>query len=401
MTVLSQNTPTLEECIDYAMSHNLEIKQQEIAIKRQKVEYTKSVFAHLPSIYLNGSDETSKTSSSKIREYGFSATGEWVVFSGFSRQYERMATKYELEATQLEDDRLRNEISLQITRAYLQIILCEELAECSKIEYNKILEEKNRILFLVKAGRQPASASFNIEAQCSTEYSNMINAQCKLRSSIMELSQIMDVPFDSTFQTRIKLMREIPAPPSITYGEIESFAAARPDILALHKLEKSRKSLLSAAKGAAAPKIAVTASYSMSNMTGDSQNRLFGLEVTIPIMDGYYTASRIKESNLELSRVRYEKQESLLKMISLIQSSVIEAENLYNMVIAAQRRLSAAESLLEASSSKLKSGGITAAEYSVARSDYLTAKSESIQYKWRYIFQLKIVDFYRGIPIEL
>jgi len=400
-TCFSQNYTTLSECIDYAMIHNLEIRQQGISIKEMEIEKTRSIFSLLPSLVIAGNGEITRVQSSTVKDYGFTATGKWVLFSGFSREYSIMAAQTDLEATRLEDDRLRNEVSLMVTRAYLKILLCEELAECAKIEYSKILEDKERISALVKAGKQPASARFNIEAQCSTEYSNLVNARSDHRNSVMELALILDVPYDSLFHTRISSYGELPPPPAISYGEIETYANSRPDILALRKSEEGRRHNLTAAKGAAAPTISLTGSYGMSKLTENSQNSSIGIEVSIPLLDGYYNAARIKESRLDYERSTLERKQQTVKMISTIQSAVLEAGNLYNIVIAAQGRLSAAESLLEASSSKYRNGGITAAEYAVTRGDYLTAKSEAIRTKWQYIFQLKIVDYYRGIPIEL
>ena len=50
---------------------------------------------------------------------------------------------------------------------------------------------------------------------------------------------------------------------------------------------------------------------------------------------------------------------------------------------------------------KLNVGMLTSLEYNVAKNNVTRARSELLQAKYNYIFNTRILDFYRGIPIDL
>lgn len=49
---------------------------------------------------------------------------------------------------------------------------------------------------------------------------------------------------------------------------------------------------------------------------------------------------------------------------------------------------------------KYINGQATAVEYNEAKQNLMKAQSDELQAKYDYLFRTKILDFYKGIPIE-
>lgn len=421
--VTGKNPVTLRECIDYAMEHNLSIRENNLTVSEKKTDYTRKLLSLFPSVSLYGNGNFNWGRSVDMQELviiknkltesaSLSLGAEWTVFHGLSGQFSRLAAKYEIDAALLDNDRLKDEISLNITEAYLQLILSEELSKTAFHNYQKMLSEKDRVTSLVEAGRQPGLSLYNMEAQCAGELSRLTGCQCDNKRNIMKLAQLLNLPYDGGFKARYpQEMEDTPPPPDFTMEEIESYAGRRPEIRAMKSTVESKRLLVKAAKGAATPAITLSGAYSsyFSSTAGEgfgkqianNVNPSLGIGIEIPIFDGFYNIAAIRNGKMEYERARLQAEESMQDVVATIQSAFIEAGNLYQMMLSAKEKMDAAEKMMNASLAKFNSGGITAVEYTVTRTDFLTAQSEYIRSKWQYVFQLKIIDYYKGNPIEL
>lgn len=50
---------------------------------------------------------------------------------------------------------------------------------------------------------------------------------------------------------------------------------------------------------------------------------------------------------------------------------------------------------------KFNVGLVNSVDYNVAKTDYLRAQSNLLQAKYEYIMKMKILDFYKGLPLTL
>ena len=413
---------TLGECIGYAMEHNLRIQEHELSVRQKETAYTRARLSVLPSFALYGSGNFNWGRSVDMQELviiknklsesvNLSVGTEWTIFHGLSGQNMIRAAKSDLDATLLDNSRLRNEISLSITETYLELILSEELAAAAENNYERILSEKKNVATLVKAGSQPGSALYNMESQCAGELSRMIGLQCDNKRNIMKLAQLLNLQYDGNYRTVRSLIEELAPPPSATAEEILTYAEHRPDILSLKRTMESKKHLIAAAKGTASPTFSLSGAYSsyfsstaegnFGKQLENNVNPSVGISVNIPLFDGFAGAQRIRDSKIEYERARILVEKQLSELSATIQGAFIESENRYQAMLAAKEKMASAEKLMDVSLSKFKHGNITAIEYTVSRTDFLSAQSEYLRCKWQYIFQLKIIDYYRGIPIEL
>lgn len=419
----AQDRMSLRDCISYAMEHNLSVRSQNLDVEEKRNSYVQSVFNMFPTISLYGTgdfnwgksvdmQELVIISNKMTRSVNLSAVGSWEFFHGFSKQYRRMSARLELDAAGLAGDGLKNDISLNVSKAYLQLILSEEISECSKNNYARIMEEKRTATALVEAGSQPYSTLRQIEAQASEEMVSMVNAEYDRKANIMALSRLLNVPYNSSFRTiRPRGDSIIAKPIMLSYSQVEEYASANPKILQLKKLEASTASRIIAAKGEAAPSFTVSAGYgtyyseanpgTFSKQLKDNRNPSIELGITIPLFEKLENTTRIRNSIIANRRIVIEIEKQTRELICDIQNAILEAERLYEKMLSCQEIMRSREALMEDSSERYHTGLIATLEFTTARNDYLKAQSDYLNSKWQYIFQLKILDLYRGIPIDL
>ena len=398
----AQELWSLEDCIGYANAHNIAILQQNVSVAESEAARKQALASFFPQVSASGGrSDIWYGEDADSHAWEVALEGNWVVFDSFSRHNQLLARRLDLASARFEEDALRGEVSLRVAKGYLKLLLSQDLVDCAREEFACILKEKERLVALVDAGREPLSSLRTVESQCAGEYSDMVKAEGELKNSRMALLQLLDLPYNEAFTAFCALGDTLPSPPAYGYSEILDFAGARPEIRSLGKAEEARKRESSAAKGAAAPYIAVSGEQIWSKAYPGGQSSTVELQLVVPILDGGAAAAGIRKTALEQKRASLEKQRRLTDMASTVQAAFIEAANLYNMAAAGKAHLEAAKALLHSSEAKFRSGSITAAEFAQSRSEYLSARAEEISARWQYIFQLKIADYWRGIPITL
>lgn len=84
-----------------------------------------------------------------------------------------------------------------------------------------------------------------------------------------------------------------------------------------------------------------------------------------------------------------------------IQQANNDAFAFYERYLASERNVKAMEESFRYVQQKFDVGALNTTDYSVAKANLFKAQSEYFQSKYQYVFQLKILDFYKGKPISL
>ena len=175
-------------------------------------------------------------------------------------------------------------------------------------------------------------------------------------------------------------------------------------------LEKS-KTDYKIQKGAAYPSISVSAGYgtyysdsregAFFSQFEDNRNPSLGFGMSIPIFNGWRSNTSIRNARLNVKSAELELEKSRQNLYKEIQQACNDAVNAYAKLDAAQKNVEMAEESFKNTESKFNLRMVNGTDYTVARANLFKAQSEYYQNKFQYIFQLKILDFYRGIPIKL
>ncbi len=418
-----QKVWTLEEAIGHALQNNIQIKQQEIATKYQASALELSKMSQLPT--LNGSashnysfgralDETTYefTDNQTVQSNNFSATTGVTLFRGLVTYNTIKRNRYQLMASEQDLEGFKDDISMNIALAYLQILLNRELVTATVSQVDMTKQQINRTQKLVDAGSLARGNLLDIEAQAAREELQLVNLQNQLTMSYLTLAQMLELPSVEDFAIAIPEITIDPV--NVTGDPAGIFSIAektRPEILGAEFRLRGAEYDLSIAKGGRSPRLGLGASvgtaYSdnrinpFSKQLNDNLNFGVGFSLNIPIFNGWQVNTNISNSKLGIENSKYTLEATRKQLYKNIQQAFTDATGALKKYSASKKAVEAMEEAFRYAEQKLNQGMVTAVEYNQSKTQLLNAQSEMAQAKYEYVFKTKVLDFYKGIPITL
>lgn len=435
-----QKVWSLEDCIKYAIDNNIQIKQQDIQTKYQENTLDLAKLKLLPSI--NGSathnysfgralDQTTYqyTDQQKVQSNNFYIGGSLNLFSGLQNYNTIKKNEYELLAGEQDLQNIKDNIALSVALDYLQILLNKELvvATENQLQITKQQIEKSRKL--VDAGSVAKGNLLQIEAQAAQEELQFINIKNQLDISYLNISQLLELETPEGFEI-ITPGISIDTNGVISGNIDEIFAAAqgtRPEVKSSELKLTASEYDMKIALGGRSPRLtmnhsfstgysdirkkllgldpvtteAVYGKYSFADQVNDNISYGIGFSLNIPILNGWQVTKNIANSKLGVESNRYTLEgvkKQLYKSIQQAYTDAIAALKKYNASIKA---VSSTEESFRYTEQKFNVGMVTPVDYNAGKTQLLKVQSDMSQAKYEFIFKTKVLDFYKGIPLNL
>jgi outer membrane protein len=422
-----QKVWSLEECIKYAIDNNIQIKQQGIQTEIQKNSLDLAKFLLLPS--LNGQashsysfgralDQNTYTFFNQtLQSDYFYLGGSMPVFNGLQNYNSIQKNKYQVLASQQDLKDISDNVALNVALAYLQILLNKELVAANENQLNITLQQIEKTRKLVDAGSVAKGNLLEIEAQAAQEELSLITQKNLLETSVLTLTQFLELKTPAGFEI---LVPQINIDPNyIVSGNIDDIYAIaeknRPEIKSSELKLTASEYGLKMARGGRSPVVSVNYSLNsrytyLSNVPGiesfntqlkNNKNSGVGLTLSIPILNGWQVNKNISNSKLNVESSQYSldgTRKQLYKNIQQAYTDAVAALKKYNVSIKA---IASAEESFRYTEQKFNVGMVTSVDYNASKTQLLKSQSDMAQAKYEFIFKTKVLDFYKGIPLNL
>ena len=387
----AQDTWSLERCIGHALLNNLQIKEQKLSIEEAQNSVLQAKLSFIPSVDL------SVNYNSQIQNTSAEFSASMPLLRGFSKTNILKSNKVQLQIMQSAAKKLENDITISITQAFLQILLSKEIYKCAQESYNSVSMQVVRTRKLVEAGSQAYSTLLDIQAQLANERVQFITASNDVKNSTLALSQLLDLSKNQDFT--IEIPKNIGPLPDTLDGNMEalySCALSLPQIRSAElELEKSRYDY-KIQKGAFYPSV----SLSFSKLDGNGRATV-GLNMSISIFNGWHAGCAAKNALLNIRKNELYLEKQPQQLYNEIVQAYTDASDAYEKYLAAQQNMNANRESFNHVVQKFNIGMLESTDYIVAKTNLSRAESEYYRAKFQYLFQLKLLDFYKGIPITL
>ena len=421
-TLFSQEKWSLERCIAYAKENNLQIKQQKLQAAQAENNLAESKMGYVPSLNASISHNMSWGRSVNLNDLAIiendlsqstsmNISSSIALFEGMQKQNRVKSSKKQVEIAYTNIEKLQDEISLSIARGYLQVLLSMEMEATALESYNSVAAQAERTKELVEAGSQAYGSLLEVQAQLANEKVQFIEAQNNVKSNRLALMQLLDINSDS-FDI------EVPEIGHLTLGyqqedanEIFAQAQSLPAIKGAELAMEQSKLQYRIQRGAALPTLSFSAGYgtyySDNQQTAflkqfdNNRNPSIGFGLSIPILNGRRNNTAIKNSRLNVESSRIDYQITLQNIMKEIQQACNEAGSCYLKFEAARQNAGSAKETFKYTQEKFNLGMVDGTDYTVAKNNLFKAESALLQSKYQYVFQLKVLDYYRNIPITL
>jgi outer membrane protein len=433
--VKAQKVWTLEECIMYALENNLQIKRQELNVQFSKTTHSQSYFNTLPNVNgqinygrndgntIDNSLEIPRYVNQKYWDGTYGLQSSVTLFGGFQIINNIIKTKYDFLKSQTDLDKSKNDISLQLALAYLQILFSKELVDVAKSKLDVTTLQTERTQKMLQVGNVSQGEFLQIKAQESNDKTSLINAQNNLDIAYLDLTQLLDLDSVSGFDIVIPGNIEVELlGPLSSVQEIFTIAIeTMPQIKSAQYALKSSEKELSMAWGQLSPSVTMSGSlssrysqtainpttdppstdYPFKDQMNDYYYKNLNFGVSIPIFNKFQVKNSISNSKLQVMDYKYQldlAKMALYKEVQQAHADASAAREKYNSSVEA---VNYNEEAFKYTSQKMDVGLVNSVDYNIAQNNLISAQSSMLQAKYEYIFKLKILDLYMGKAITL
>lgn len=427
---------TLEECVDYALKNNISIKQTELELRTADVDKKAAFGNFLPTVNANASHSWNiglnqnittgllENQTTQFTSAGISSGVD--IYNGLQNQNRLRRANLSKVAAQYQLDKMKDDVSLNIANAYLQILFNKESIKVQKEQLSNNEKQEIRTTELVNAGVVARGDLLDIKATVAGDKQRLVAAENALFLSKLSLVQLLQLDDYKDFDIAEE---NVAVPLSTVMAQkpediIEKAKQSRVELkIASTNLELAEKDI-TIAKGAYQPSLG--GFYSFDTRASDSQSFIgfddngnpmlgtlplfdqfsnnkghsFGVRLSIPIFNGFATKNNVERTKIAFDRVKIAQQQAEVDLERNVYNAITDAKGALNSYESAQVALEARAEAFNYAKEKYAVGMMNSFDFNQAQTLYLNAQSEVLRTKYDYIFKLKLVEFYFGIPIK-
>jgi outer membrane protein len=414
---------TLQECVAHALENNISILQGQNTLLSNEQDIIASKGQFLPTV--SGSaghslslgnteifpgqfvDRTSNSTS-------FSVSANQTVFNGFRLTNLYKQSQLSLETNRLELNRIKDDISLNVVNAYLNVLFNIENLEIAKAQYGFTQKQLKQVQDLVDAGVQPRANIYDAQATLSRDLQSVTVAQNNYDISLLTLSQLLQVPYDG-FNVEVIEVNDPSA--ELMYDNaspIVAYALAnRYEVKVAEKNIENAELSTDISKSGFLPFISVGYGFGSNvfytnliqtentffNQLNDQKAHSFRLSVSIPIFSQFQNKTNVAKSKIQEENAKLNLEQTKLVVEANVQRAFTDAKAAFRSYEAAKVSLEAQTIAFQNAQERYNIGAMNAFDIEQTRLRLVNAEASLVNAKYDFIFKTKVLDFYLGKPI--
>lgn len=427
---------TIQECVDYALKNNISIKQSTLDTELATIDKNSAIGNFLPSINADASHSWNiglnqnittgilENQTTQFSAFGLNAGID--IYKGLQNQNRLRKANLQILAAQYNLDKMKEDISLYVANAFLQILFDKENIKVQKEQLAISEQQYARTDELVKAGSIPKGDLLDSKATVAANKQKVVGAENAFIISKLNLVQLLQLDDFQNFDIA-----------DVDFGVAESstmllspetiFEKAKETRVEI-KVAKSNLELaerdMQIAKGAFQPNLQgfyrfnTRISYAdvpvfdstgkfagfknpnpFFNQFSDNKGHNFGVQLNIPILNGFSVKNNVQRSKVSIEKSKNALSQSELDLERNVYKAFTDAKGALNAYESAILALEARKEAFTYASEKLAVGMMNAFDFNQAQTLLTNSQSEVLRTKYDYMFKVKVLELYFGIPI--
>ena len=413
---------SLKQCIEYALEHNISIKQQQKTVENSEIQLNTARSARLPSLNASANQSFSfgrgLTSDNTYTNRGTQSTGfdlgtSIPLITGGQIPNTIAVRKIDLQAALADLEKAREDISLQVTSQYLECLYQKELMEVAERQCELSKNQLRRIKLLFDNGKKSEADLAEAQSAVANDELTLTQATNNYDLTLLTLSQLLELDTPQGFAV------EKPAEASSALAALNLAPSAdgleystRPSIIAQQYRLKSAERNIRIAKAGYYPSLNFSAGlgssyYKTSGFQADpfgtqmknNFNQYLSFSLSIPIFNRFTTRNAVRQARVAVENQR-------LALENTRKALYKEMQQAYYNAVAAQKQYQSSQTACDAASAsfnlmqkKYENGKANSTEFEEQKTRYMKAQADHLQAKYTYIFRQKILNYYRGEPL--
>ena len=416
---------SLRQCIQHALDNNIGIKQRQTAVRNSEIALSTARNSRLPNLNASASQSfnfgrglTSDNTytNRNTQSTGFDVGTSMPLFTGGQIPNTVAARRIDLQAAIADLDKAREDVSLQVTSAFLEALYQQELLEVAQQQVQLSQTQLRRIELLNQNGKNSPADVAQARSTLANDQLTLTQQQNALQLSLLDLTQMLELPTPDGFAIAATATDTADFTPDVVLLSPDSFVDGiidqRPAIQAeQYRLESAKKNV-SIAKSGLYPSLnlngGIGASYyktsgfpaeSFSTQLKNNFNKYLGISLSIPIFNRFSVRNQVRQAQLQVESQQLTLEQSRKALYK-------EMQQAYYNAVAAQKQFESSTAAMQASEAsfilmqkKFENGKATSTEYEESKTRHMKATADQLQAKYTFIFRQKILQFYQGIPL--
>ena len=450
-------TLTLRECVEMAVEKNISVKQSALEIENANVDKSNAFGNFLPNFNAQSShswniglNQNITTGLLENVTTQFSSLGGSIsvdIYNGLQNINQLHRANLNILAKQYQLDNMIDDIKLLVANSYLQVMFNQEILTTQKSQLIIAKEQLKRTISLIDAGVLPVGDVFELEANLASQEQSIIQAENNYVLSKISLAQLLqisdyknfnvviedlDIPFSTILDNSPKSIFEkaLTLRNDIKLGVVNIEIAEKDIELAKGSLQPSLRgfysysnrvgysdrligdgtfsdvpigTVLSSGETVVRPieNTEIVPALSLSDQLRFNEGQNYGLSLNIPIFNGFSSRNSVKRAKINLERSKNSLDQQKLDLESTINQAYNDTRGAYKFYEASQKTVKSRKIAFDNTQNRFRAGAMNSFDYVQAKQRYEQSLSDLIRAKFDYIFKLKVVEFYFGIPLEI
>lgn len=412
---------TLSECIDYAVTHNIEVKQSDNQIQNLKVEKNTLRNSSLPDLNAGASqnftfgrslNQSNTYENSNIQNSSFSVSTEIPIFMGFKRTASLSQNKFDLLVAEANKEFIKNNLLINVAGAYFQILLNKEIYNIALEQIQLTKEQEACTKILIDNGKAAESQLYDVRAQLADDELTATEARNSLRLSFLNLVQLMELDELDEFDID-SIDGDIAIADTLSPVNIyQSALTCMPQIRQAYYALQSKTKGIKIAKSGFYPTISFVAGMSTNYYNNNSalyenfrkqfnnnMQKSLCLTVSIPLFDRFSTRNKVRSARIEENNTRLSLDNEKKQLYKDIEQAYTDVISAYEKYRSTTKAVMANEEAHRYALEKYAAGKSTVFEYNEIKMKLADALSQQSQAKYTYLLKDRILAFYSCFTI--
>ena len=425
---------TLRECCDYAVSHNISIRQQENQRRQQELQLDNARNSRLPDFsgsvgqnfsFGRGLTADNTYTNTNTSSTSFSVGASLPLFTGFQIPNQIKMNQLNLEAATANLEKAKNDIRTQVAQAYVQVLYNQELAEVAHRQISIDSMQVARLQALVDNGKASGAQLSQQQATLAQSQLTATQADGNLNLALLTLTQLLELPTPEGFSVvrpggdgangangangTNGNFASVPSPDAV-------FAEAltvKPEVQAAQLAVSSADRSIDIARAGYYPTLSLSGGlgtnyYTTSGFPSDgfgtqlknNFSQYIGLNLNVPIFNRFSTRNSIRSAKIE-------RENSLLQLDNTKKTLYKEIQQVCQNAVTAQAKYESSQVAVQSSmdaftlmQAKYENGKANITEFNESKNNYLRAASDLVQAHYELLYQQALIQFYRGRELQ-
>ncbi len=415
---------SLEQCIDFAWEHSTTMSRVNNSLESKQANLEQSKAALLPNLsasvnqsYSTDENYVDSTSGgywdgSDNSNTNLALSSSLTLFNGLKLINTIRQSKVELSATEQETHFEQDLLSLDVLKAYINVLIAKERLTNSETQLKSSEEQVELSEARKEAGIISNSDYLNIKSQYASDRATMIAAMSTFRINTVSLMQTMNMPLRDTFEIiepdlNTLLNNQIDVDSNLIY---ETALGVRPELKTAELNAESAQMEVKIAKADYLPSLTLNGSLESSysdaldsvDFAEQMENQFktsVGLRLSIPIFQNLKVKNQVTQASIQAKNTQLELIDLKNNLRKSVEQVCTDLETAYMNYQASLDQFNAEQEAYKLADEMFEQGMINSVDYQTAKNNYVNAENSLNQAKYSVLLQSRILSFYKGESI--